>query len=250
VASPLFPNGIEYHSFFDPSRLSEYLFNQREIHSGRYAFQGNFNGSLRLKHIIWPNNDNPYSTAGDAIVMSSNIKHSRSPSRISPQIVASVEEDDFSKIAKYKLTPAKLKEILSYCDEIGALGEQAVLAAERKRLRRLGFRDQANKVKRVSLWSVGEGFDILSFENDGITKRYLEVKTTVGYGTIVDVSGTEWKAAQRFKEKYYLVRVIRVNTTPEIFFIKNPSDLLRRGMFALTPSGWKIDLRAAMNASD
>ena len=249
VSSKLFPNGIEQHSFFGQSRLSEYLFNQLEIHSGRYTFQGEFSGNMPTKNISITNNAKLYTAANDTLVLFHNIKTSRSVSKLSPKIITSVEENDFTKLPRRKITPAQLKEILSYCDEIGALGEQAVLAEERKRLHKLGLKDQANKVERVSLWSVGEGYDILSFENDGTTKKYLEVKTTVGTGTVVDVSATEWKAAKRFKEKYYLVRVININGSPKMFYIRNPIELEKLGKVALTTSGWRIDLRSEMSVS-
>jgi hypothetical protein len=250
VASPVFPEGIEQHAFFDPRRLSEYLINQQEIHSGRYAFQGSFSGRLPLKRVAWPNTKNVYRATGDAFVLRSGIKTRRSVSRITPRLIASVEEKDFTKLAGRKLTPAQLKQLLSICDEIGALGEQVVLGTERKRLRRRGLNAQAKRVERVSLWSVGEGYDILSFEDNGVTKRYLEVKTTTGKGTLVDISTTEWKAAQRFREHYYLVRVINVKRSPKIFYIRNPIELEKRGRVVRTASGWRVDLRSVMNASN
>jgi hypothetical protein len=121
VASSFFPEGIEQHSFFDPSRLSEYLFNQHDIHSGRYAFQGAFSGTMRRKHISWPSTKN-YLATGDALTLFSTIENRRTMHRISPQLIASVERHD---LTGRKITPAQLKEILSICDEIGALGEQA-----------------------------------------------------------------------------------------------------------------------------
>jgi hypothetical protein len=83
-----------------------------------------------------------------------------------------------------------------------------------------------------------------------VTNRYLEVKTTTENGTLIDVSGTEWKAAQRFKERYYLVRVINIKNSPKMFFIQNPCDLEKQGLVVRTASGWRINLGAVMNASD
>jgi Domain of unknown function (DUF3883) len=178
-----------------------------------------------------------YPATGDTVVLLSNIKTRRSVPRVSPRLIASVEERDFTRLGRRKLTPAQLKQILSICDEIGALGEQLVLAAERKRLRQRGLNAQADKVERVSLWSVGEGYDILSFENDGVTKRHLEVKTTTGKGTVVDVSRAEWKTAARLKDRYYLVRVVSVRNAPQMFFIRDPCALEKQGIVVRTPSG-------------
>src|SRR5262249_1802017 len=137
--------------------------------------QGRFSGKLSLKNLRWPATTR-YPATGDAVVLSLGTDARRSQYRVSSRLLESVEERDFTKLGRRKLTPAELKEILSVCDEVGILGEQAVLAAERKRLRNRMLHDQADRVERVSLRSVGEGYDILSFENDGVTKRYLEVK--------------------------------------------------------------------------
>jgi len=77
----------------------------------------------------------------------------------------------------------------------------------------------------VSLQSVGEGYDIISFEDDGSTRRYLEVKSTVGRGSVVDISRGEWRAAKRFRERYYLVRVMDTKTLPVLHFVRDPFQL-------------------------
>ena len=246
VVSPLYPNSIEHHSFFDASRLSEYLFNQQEIHSGRYTFQGAFSRKLPVKVVPWPDTISQHPAKGDAIVLVSNAQARRSVSRFSSQLITLVEENDFTSHTSRTITPAQLKEILSICDELGALGEQVVLKAERKRLKRKGLHDQANRVERVSLWSVGEGYDIVSFEDDGVTQRYLEVKSTIGKGTTVDVSGTEWRTAKKLRENYYLVRVIKVKESPEMFFVRDPYGLEKEGSVIRTASGWRVDLRKMM----
>jgi len=248
VAGTLFPQGIEHHAFFDASRLSEYLVNQNEIHSGGYGFQGDFSGGLAVRDISWPPKG-AFPAKGDAFVLVSNARGRRAVVRVSPQLIASVEQRDFTRLSRRKISPAQLKQILNLCDEIGALGEQCVLAAERKRLRLRGLNAIADKVERVSLWSVGEGYDILSFEDDGVTKRYLEVKATTGTGKVVDVSRAEWRAAAKLKSHYYLVRVVDVKSAPRMFFIRNPSELEKQGSVVKTPSGWRVDLREVMKVN-
>lgn len=248
VSSSLFKGGIEHHAFFDAGRLSEYLFNQQEIHSGRYGYEGMFSGVMTRKKGAPPSADAVYEASGEVLILSSassTSKAKRTWTKITPAILSCVEEGDFTPLSKRKLTPAQLKQILSFCDEIGALGEQYVLAQERKRLRRRGLNEQADKVERVSLRSVGEGYDILSFEDDGTTKRYLEVKTTSGRGSVVDVTATEWKVAKKYKSQYYLVRVINVQDAPEAFYVRDPHTLEADGKIIKTAAGWKIDLRLA-----
>ena len=46
----LFPHGLEYHAFFRPSRLAEYLFNYQAIHAGTYSGSG-FSGDILPHHL-------------------------------------------------------------------------------------------------------------------------------------------------------------------------------------------------------
>jgi len=244
ATSTIFPGGIELHAFFDRSRLSEYLLNQREIHSGLYAYGGAFSGPMPVKNVTWPESISTDKTTGRLFVLSS-IPKNRKP-KISRAVIEAAEQEDLAKIARRQISPEQLKRILSICDEIGALGEQAVLKLERARLRKLGLDDQADRVERVSLRSVGEGYDIVSFEDDGFTKRYLEVKATIGRGFVVDVSRGEWRAARKHGDAYYLVRVISAKDSPEVFFVRNPVELENQGLVTRTAIGWKIDLRSVV----
>ena len=72
VVSIQFPGGVEQHAFFDSSRLSEYLANQQDVHSGRYAYQGIFSGVLPLRSISWPSSK--YEASSDVLVLSSSVK--------------------------------------------------------------------------------------------------------------------------------------------------------------------------------
>ena len=153
---------------------------------------------------------------------------------------------DYARVGRRRITPGDLKAIQAVCEEIGALGEQVVLNHERKRLRALGQSSAALRVERVSLRSVSEGYDISSFEDDGCTRRYIEVKATVGDGLIVDFSAGEWKAAKSFGIRYYVVRVRRVRTNPELLFFNDPCRLESQGLIERTPSGWRLDLALAV----
>lgn len=240
VANSAFPTGIEQHAFFDRSRLSEYLFNRREIHSGVYAFAGPFCGALPSKNRRFPPRVSLLKAADDKFVLSSKISGRQEP--LDPALVEAIERGDFNKPKKGKISPEQLKKIQAFCEEIGALGEQVVLAAERARLRKLGHNGPASRVERVSLRSIGEGYDILSFEDDGATKRYLEVKSTIGAGMIIDISRGEWRAAKALGRKYYLVRVTSIMGKPRIFYARDPAKSEKDGLISKTATGWKIDL--------
>ncbi len=241
ASHPIFPTGIEHHAFFDLSRLPEYLFNHNEIHGGTYAFGGSFAGPCKTSDTPLPSVVDADLAEGDILNLSSHVEISK-PSAFAPGIIVAAEEQDFAKLNRAGITPEQLKKILLVCEEVGALGEQAVLDAERKRLRRLGFRDQARQVQRISLQSVGEGYDILSFENDGVTKRYLEVKATIGASPIVDISRGEWEAAQKHGRHYYLVRVTHAKDAPSLHYIRDPASLESKSVISRTATGWRVDL--------
>ena len=74
-----------------------------------------------------------------------------------------------------KLTPDELKDKLLYQEFIGNLGEEFVFNFEYNRL------ELKKEIIWISKYSVSEGFDIISFENnDSDTKRFIEVKTYIG----------------------------------------------------------------------
>ena len=241
----LFKGRIEYHAFFDGNRLAEYLFNLLDIHSGFYTSSDSFSNNPIPRIRVSAFMAGKYPVNGDAFVMSSKAKRKKRPNQVSNRLITAVEQRDFSDVGRRKITPEQLRKLLSLCDEIGAMGEQAVLAYERKRLAKLGFDDQAKQVERISLHSVGEGFDIISFEDDGVTKRYLEVKTTISDSLVVNMSRGEWKAAQKHGEHYYLARVIRARDARKLFLLKNPCKLEEKKKVTRTSIGWTVDLSTA-----
>jgi hypothetical protein len=245
VVDRIFPSRIELHSFFDRTRLSEYLFNHHEIHTGLYGFGGDFSGAITVRKNASLTMKGKYRASSDAFVLFAKSKERRATIR--PEMIAAVQQKDFSRLSR-KISPEELKRIMGLCDEIGAMGEQAVLAAERRRLRKLGFLEQANKVERVSLRSVAEGYDIVSFEDDGTTPRFLEVKATDGTSPVVDISRGEWEAAKRHRKHYYLVRVMHVRSVPKSQFIPDPWTLEKEGLVSRTATGWRIDLRSVMKS--
>lgn len=90
---------------------------------------------------------------------------------------------------------------------LGDQGEQLVMNYERDRLMRLGRPDLAAKVERVSLTDCSAGYDIKSFDKDGV-EILIEVKTTKsGVNTPFYVSINELLVSEINCDKYYLYRV-------------------------------------------
>jgi hypothetical protein len=103
---------------------------------------------------------------------------------------------------------------------LGRLGEEFVQEVERRRLRREGRPDLAEKVQWVSqTLGDGLGFDILSFGGDG-GERLVEVKTT-GLGKYFPfrVSATEVRCSEDVPEKFHLYRVFDFGWSPRVYIL-------------------------------
>jgi hypothetical protein len=237
----LFSTEIEYHAFFDRTKLAEYFFNYSEIHNGTYTGSGSFSATAKVSRRRPDVEITEKCATGDLVVLSTS-QQSQAKAKVNDRLVKAVESSNFMRLKRARLTPGQLRDIMRHCEEVGSLAEQYVVDHERRRLTRLGHVKAASKVERVSLTSVGEGYDIISFEDDGVTKRFLEVKGTTGVGMTVDMSDNEWETAKRLKNRYYLVRVIRVKSTPSHSYFQNPMALERNGLLTRIPNGWRVNL--------
>lgn len=244
VAADVFESGVEYHAFFDLRRISEYLFSHREIHAGAYGASGFFRGKRPIVECQFPVNIDSSKAKGDAFVLYARHKP-MSLEKLDINLLCAIERKEFAGGGGRKITPEQLRRLQLACEESGVLGEQAVLIQERRRLKKLGHKDAATNVERVSLRSVSEGYDILSFEDDGKTPRYLEVKSTVGKSMVVDISLGEWKAAKAHREHYYIVRVLNVRDSPALTYFSDPVGLEASGAITKSESGWRLDLQSA-----
>lgn len=105
-----------------------------------------------------------------------------------------------SKKAEYKTIEEQNK-------MLGFAGEMWVMNYEKDRLKDLGF--SPDKVHHTAHEDGdGYGYDILSVEDDGITPRYIEVKTTSGKeDQPIFFSDNELNFSMDHKEHYYLYRV-------------------------------------------
>ena len=89
---------------------------------------------------------------------------------------------------------------------------------------------------------MGEGYDILSFDLAG-DEKWIEVKSTSGSGYVFEMSENEWEKAKRGGYKYYIYRVTRVRTKPQIKIFRNPRDLEKKGLLVKAAAGWRVTLR-------
>lgn len=242
-------NGSEWHAFFDGSRILEYLFNQSEIHAGHYSQAGLFSTSVNLKSVNSDISVKRSKLKDDYFILATTPTLEAYNNLVIPddlELIEAIELHDLAILSPRKISPAQLLLMQQKCIEIGNLGEQVVLQNERKRLNSTGKPALAIKVERVSLKSVCEGYDILSYEYDINSKKHIEVKSTIGSGAIVDISRGEWKAAERLRNKYYIARVFNVRSHPTVKYIQDPFALQASGNVHSTETGWKLDLSGVL----
>lgn len=103
---------------------------------------------------------------------------------------------------------------------LGRAGEEFVMDYERARLIRSGNSKLADRIEHISR-SRGdaEGFDILSFEENG-KDRLIEVKTTkYGQETPFFLSRNELTVSEVQKDHYHLYRLFRFSQMPRLFVL-------------------------------
>ncbi len=69
------------------------------------------------------------------------------------------------------------------------------------------------------------GFDVRSCGKDG-QRRYIEVKGRAGSGPVA-LTPNEWFKARRFQDEYYLYVVLNTASSPVLYMIQNPADVLK-----------------------
>lgn len=104
------------------------------------------------------------------------------------------------------MTEEQLSQLQGAQKDIGSQGEDFVLQYERQRLAGLSLR--LSEIAIVGRQDVGLGYDIASFEGPASTARdrFIEVKTFVGTPHFF-LSQSEWAAATRIRDHYYLYLV-------------------------------------------
>jgi hypothetical protein len=97
--------------------------------------------------------------------------------------------------------------------EVGTLGEELVIAYERRELIGNGFPEWAQEVKKVR---DGEGYDIFSRDFTG-KEKYIEVKTTFGNElTPFFLSENERQFSSKNNDTYYLYRLYNLDADNKV----------------------------------
>jgi hypothetical protein len=139
------------------------------------------------------------------------------PPNVSPSVTG--DDEPRSQIARkidYAKRDAKNR-------RLGRSGEKWVVAFEKKRLTEMGRKDLAEQVDGIAeRLGDGLGYDIVSFDENGV-ELLLEVKTTnAGILTPFFISPNEIAVAERERDSYRLYRVFDFSTIPHAYVLSGP----------------------------
>ena len=126
--------------------------------------------------------------------------------------------------------------------ETGVIGENYVYDYEVRKLKRHGRKDLAYKVvKQFEDKSFFPGYDVKSFNLEG-EEIYIEVKSSrsLKKNNFI-MTRNEIRAAKKFKENYFIYRVVNTNTNPWISYkFADPIKLSINGEIEIEPCNYEI----------
>ncbi len=125
---------------------------------------------------------------------------------------------------------------------IGDRGEEIVLELEKKRLTDAGKPEFVNMIKHISEKDDSQGFDILSFEENG-TERQIEVKATSmdRFYNGFFLSANELEKSKTFSNYYLYLVSFALSDKPVLLIIKNP-EYSNQNDFTLSPTIYNVKI--------
>jgi len=133
---------------------------------------------------------------------------------------------------KRKITLKQLERNLEQQKKIGNIAEEIVLNFEKNRLKNLGFEEESNNIRRISIDFTNAGYDIESFSGkakNGLPDRFIEVKGTVKKEFEFHWSTNEINVAKNLGSNYWIYYVSEIDVQNQISpndpkMINNPYD--------------------------
>jgi hypothetical protein len=230
--------GCEHQAYFYPHRFPEYCFNLDSVHSGLYDGSGLF--STASKPTGGPDKVEVSEDALGGRILELEFEGEVEPPVVKDEnLVHAFEEGDYATVFKSVKTPEQFARIRRKAEENGRLGEAYVLRQERQRLRKASRKDLAKKVYWISQDSIGEGYDICSFETDG-SKLFIEVKSTSGTSLKFEMTRNEWDVAATKRGTYCVYRVMRARDAPNHVVYRDPVGLAEAGHLSCRETGWLV----------
>jgi hypothetical protein len=115
---------------------------------------------------------------------------------------------------KKKIPLEQLEKNLEHQKKIGDIAEEFVLNFEKNRLKNLGFEEESNKIRQISIDFSNAGYDIESFNGktkDGVPDRFIEVKGTTKKEFSFYWSMNEINTAKELSSNYWIYHVSEVD---------------------------------------
>jgi hypothetical protein len=117
--------------------------------------------------------------------------------------------------------------------QLGLAGEQLVVQQEISHLSANGRQDLAEKVDHIARVDSAAGYDVLSFDPQTGSEKYIEVKTTTGnINTPFFISANEVEKSQMYGDDYWIYRLYDFSSEHSASFyrlqggVKNNFDLI------------------------
>lgn len=125
---------------------------------------------------------------------------------------------------------------------IGDRGEEIVLELEKKRLIGAGKPEFVNMIEHIAGNDDSQGFDILSFEENG-TERQIEVKATSmdRFYNGFFLSANELEKSKTFSNYYLYLVSFALSDKPVLSIIKNP-EYSNQNDFTLSPTMYNVKI--------
>jgi len=122
----------------------------------------------------------------------------------------------------------------------GIAGEEKVCDKEREWLNKNNRQDLAALVRRVSIESVGAGYDVLSYDLEG-NPKYIEVKSSRGKNSKFYLTENELVTARRLQDSYWIYRVSDcLGDDYSVARFQNPSLLIDSGEWDIKPLSYTV----------
>lgn len=125
----------------------------------------------------------------------------------------------------------------------GNLAELKVVEYERSKLIKLGMTWEASQVEQISKKNDIAGYDVLSFNEDG-SKRYIEVKSTIGKGNSFYISLYEKLFSEQSKHNkdYWIYFVRKTAGSYLVKEIHNPFLDETKDLLNIQATKYKVDM--------
>lgn len=241
-AARLFQRAVEFHAFIKPPRLAEYLFNADSLHAGTYRGSGAYSGRIPLRHTRGRILVAQERTGGGLLELEGPAITRRLPTA-SSRLVSAYEQGNTRALRRRKISAADFEQVRRRLEENGRLGEEFAFRREKRLLRQAGKGGLAKRVRWVSLRSVGEGYDILSYTPAG-QEKLVEVKSTSGQARNFEMTENEWRVCCANRATYYVYRVTGVRGQPRVREVfRNLVDLEATGRITRSATGWLVRCR-------